>query len=288
MAAVIVDARAALQAGGVPPVDSARYDRRLGELDSTFALAVLLPLSEQPRFLASDVRPSDFHLVQDANGNYPLFAGTPAQIVVTSAMPEAQQRALCWPTITIDRLVTLFGARHRAATVQALRVLATRWENYVRNGYSQLLWELALNGLLRGRSSYEPPAQQLVFMHPSVGVEANGTVLKELRRVDVAVLEPLGWIFHYNGDYTRYLGISSAVTFGSNRNAAVGAYAHLWFPQAKLGYVVRSDPDPRRRRSVLVSVDLYDLLAGVPDQLQKARESAIGRKLLEVTGATTP
>jgi hypothetical protein len=288
MAEVIDNARAGLRAGGVSSTETAKYLQRLRELDSTFAIATTLPPSAQARHLASDVKASDFHLNQDALGNFPIFPGTPAQVVVSNATPVSQQRALCWPAITVDRLITLFGARHRAATVEVLRTLATRWENYVRNSYSQLPWELALNGALRGRSGYEPPTQQFILLHPSIGIEANGTVLKELRRVDVAVLEPVGWIFHYNDDYTRYLGVSGALTFASNRNIAVGGYAHLWFPQAKVGYVVRSDPERRRRGSFLVSVDLYDLLTDVPDHLEAAKQSALGRKLIDVTGVMRP
>ena len=43
-----------------------------------------------------------------------------------------------------------------------------------------------------------------------------------------------------------------------------------------------------RRGSALVSVDLYDSLSGVPDQIKSVRESALGRKLLDVSGVTKP
>jgi hypothetical protein len=285
LAAVVVDARAALVAGAIPIADADRYRSRLRTSDSAFAIAATLPRSAQARYVADVVKPADFFLSQDANGNYPIFAGTDFQIVVTAAMTTEQQRALCWPTLAVERLLTLFGETNRAASVDALETLAMRWEKYVENSYSQLPWELALNGLIRGRSGYEPPKSQLVLLHPSVGVEANGSVLKELRRVDVAVLEPIGYL-RYNGDYTRYFGVSSALTFASNRNVAIGGYVHLWFPQAKIGYVVRSEQDRRRRSSALVSMDLYDFLSGVPDQLRSARESAFARRVLELTNAT--
>jgi hypothetical protein len=284
MAAVVEDARKALDTGRVESAMILTYMSRLTRADSTFAIALTLPYNEQARYVADTVMPVNFFLTQ-VRGNFPIFARTDSPIIVTDAMRTDQQRALCWTTLTVYRVFILYGARNRAETVQALDALAGRWEKYVDNSYSQLPWELLVNGLIRGRSGYEPPTGQFILLHPSVGVEANGTVFKELRRVDVAVFEPFGYV-RYNGDYTRYLGVSSAVTFASNRNIAVGGYVHLWFPQAKVGYVVRSDPDHQRRGSALVSMDLYDFLTGVPQQLKSVRESALGKKLLDVTGVT--
>ncbi len=249
-------------------------------------MLVTLPYREQARYNADTVRPARFQLDQAADGSFPLFAGTGDEVVVTAARPADEQRALCWPAIAVDRLLTLYGARRRAETVQRLDALAGRWDAFVANGYSQLPWELALNGRLFAGRGYEPPRRQLVLAHPSLGVEAGGTVWRELRRVDAAVVEAVGLIFGYNRDYTRYFGVSAVASFAADRNVAVGGMAHLWFPQAKLGYLRRSDPEPRRRGSVLVSVDLYDLLAATPDRLRAARAGALGRALLDATGAT--
>lgn len=284
MATLVRRGQAGLALGGVDPAVAARYEARLARLERTFALVAALPSPQRPDGLARGVGIADFTASQgQETGDFVFFAGTPDSVRVTGTMSPEAQRALCWPAIAAVRLVNMFSTPERHEAVRALDALAARWEAYVENSRSQLPWELALNGWLRGRSGYEPPTQQLVFLHPSVGIEANGSVWKELRRVDVAVIEPLGWIFRYNADYTRYLGVSSAVSLGSNRNVAVGGYAHLWFPQAKLGYVVRSDPDRRRRGSVLVSVDLYDLLTGAPEELKRMRDEALGRKVREGT-----
>lgn len=286
MAAAIGNAGAALAAGGVPSADAARVTRALREVDDQFTILLDLPYAEQGRQMALAVRPARFQLDEGADGSVTLLADTTGEIVVGRDRPLAERRALCWPAMTLHQLLTVHGARRRAETVQRLDALAARWDSYVRNSYSQLPWELAVNGWGRPRTSLEPPRRQLVLFHPSVGVEANGTVLRELRRVDVAVLEALGLIFHYNDDYSRYLGLSAVATFAADRDVAVGAYAHLWFPQAKLGWLRRSDPDARRRSSVLVSVDVYDLLSGVPDRIRAARERALGRALVDVGGTT--
>jgi hypothetical protein len=55
----------------------------------------------------------------------------------------------------------------------------------------------------------------------------------------------------------------------------LGAYVHLWFPQAKLGYLRRPDPEPKRRQSFLISVDLYDLFTGLPGDLKAAKAAAL-------------
>lgn len=71
-------------------------------------------------------------------------------------------------------------------------------------------------------------------------------------------------------------------TFAADANAGGGAYLHLWFPQARLGAVWRSDPIPNRRRSLLVSVDLYDLVTGVPNALKQAKEKALNGKFVQM------
>jgi hypothetical protein len=258
-----------------------RYRTRLEVLRREFTILLSLPYRAQAQHMANVIQPTFFEPIPSPmRPVYRIFAGTPDEIVVTASMPQAERRALCWPAITIRRLLTVFDAGRRDRTVSTLEALAERWDNYIKNSYSQFPWELALNGRALSRSDYEPPEHQWIVAHPSIGVEANGTVLKELRRVDVAVLEALGLIFFYNHDRTRYLGISGVASFAGNRNVAVGPYGHLWFPQAKLGYLWRSDPDRRRRGSMLVSVDLYDFFDGIPERVREAKAGALGRRIL--------
>lgn len=278
MDSVLANARLAL--GAVTDTSLLRrYRVRLGALEQGFTAMLALPTQQQPRHMADVVQPSLFEpIASPARPAYRIFAGTPDEMVVTASMPRDERRALCWPAITIHRLLTLYQAPVRERTVRTLEALAARWDNYIEHGYSQFPWELVVNG--RNLSGgYEPPGRQFILLHPSIGVEANGTIWKELQRVDVAVLEAVGAIF-YNRDHTRYAGVSGVISLPANRNVAGGVYAHLWFPQAKLGHLWRSDPDPRRRRSVLISVDLYDFFDGIPDRIREAKASALGRAAL--------
>jgi hypothetical protein len=253
----------------------ARYEREFAETRRTFNKLLQLKNEAQPRFMADSVRPVRWELSQNpTTGAFRVFAGTD-QIVVTDSMSSDERRALCWPAISISAFLNNYQAPVRDATVEALNSLAVRWDRYIDNSYSQLPWELFVNGLGRSRRDWEPPRRQWILVHPSVGVELAGLSWSNLVRVNVAAVEPVG-IIRYSSDYKRYYGISTVATFATDRSAAVGGYLHLWYPQAKVGYVVRSDPDPKRRQSVLVTVDLYDLLTGVPKDLSEAKETALG------------
>lgn len=252
----------------------ARYAERLTEAHRLFGKLLKLPVDQQSRFVADSLRPTQWQLnPSPVAAMFTVFAGT-LDVVVSDTMSSDKRRALCWPAISINRLLTVYRAPARDATVEALNTLAARWDDYIDNSYSQLPWELFLNGLSRSRRDWEPPRNQWILVHPSVGVEIAGLSWKNLNRVDVAVVEPLGYL-RYNANYTRYVGVSGVATFASNRAAAIGGYLHLWYPQAKIGYVVRPDPDRKRRRSVLVTVDLYDFLTGVPKSVSEAKDAAL-------------
>jgi hypothetical protein len=265
--------------------DSARagYVAQLVETERAFEQLLQRSADEQPGFMAATVRPVRWQINQSpTTGAFIIFAG-PGQLEVTNAMSSDQRRAVCWPAIGISRLMTIYEAGLRDATVEALNRLAASWEEYVDNSYSQLPWELLVNGLSRSRRKWEPPNYQWILVHPSVGVELAGVSAKNLARVDVAVVEGLGYL-RYFSNYTRYVGVSGVATFASDRAVAVGGYLHVWWPQAKIGYVVRPDPNRNRRQSLLVTVDLYDLLTGVPKSLREARNAALGNR----TAAAAP
>lgn len=285
MRGVVASARAAVAKVSDPALAS-RYRDRLDDLESGFGKYLTLSGDAQARYLADSIGSANFQLNESPAGNrFPIFAGTAREIVVTQDMPESVRRGLCWPTMLIARALTLVDAENRARTVATLDALASRWESYTSNGYSQLPWELALNSAFRKRSDWEPPAYQWILMHPSIGTEASGTRWTELQRTDLALLEVAGFLA-YNGERDRYWGLSAITAFASDAPVGAGAYAHLWFPQAKVGYLFRSSDAGIRRRGFLVSVDIYDLVAGVPEELEKAKDSAMGQKVLSLLKGT--
>lgn len=283
ISAVVGDADSVARRAGVPAatwdIVSARFDSLVRYMREFATVAE----ARQPRFLADSVRPSDFQLNQSPlTGNYTLFSGTPSQVVVSSATAVDVQRALCWPVIALDHILTVVGQRWRAETVANLTALANRWDNFLGNGYSQFPWELALNSALWKARSYEPPAVQWIVLHPSLGAELSGGSVKEIRGLESLVVEGLG-VLRYNRNHTRYVGVAAVTTFANDANATIGIYAHLWFPQLSAGYVWRSDPTHDRPQGVVLSLDLYRFLARVPTELKDARDGALGGKLLSLT-----
>ena len=280
MDSVVASSREALQRSA-PAEHVDRYLAELAEADRLFEKALTFSGDAQSRFFADSVRPTRWQLTQGPTGAVPVFAG-PNAISVTSAMASDQRRALCWPAIAVNRLLTQYRAGSREETVRRFEELATRWDSYVDHSFSMYPWELLLNGLTQARRGWEPPTRQWILFHPSVGIEVAGLRRRQLNRVDAMVFEGLGFL-KYNEDYTRYVGVSGVATFASDRSMALGGYVHLWFPQAKLGYVVRPDSVGKRERSVLLSMDLYKFLTGVPRTLQEAKEQALKRRQEEGT-----
>jgi hypothetical protein len=257
-----------------PAAQIDRYRDELAGLERDFRTLVALPPDRQDRFRADVLRAAHWTLTQNpATGAISLFPDA-NRIAVTDEVPSSERRALCWPAIAIAGLLTEHAAPARDRTVEILTSLAHRWDSYIDESYSQLPWELALNGLGRSRRTWEPPGHQWVLLHPSLGVEVAGLHRDDLVRVDVAVLEGLGFLKYYKG-YSRRLGLTGVATFSSDRPMALGGYVHLWFPQAKVGYVDRPDTTGKHRGSILVSIDLYDLLTGVPTSLKEAKDAAL-------------
>lgn len=279
--AVATEAVALAKRSGVSAPDLAKLSARLDQLTQDMHAFADVPADRQPAFLAGTVRPADFQLSQNPVGEYPLFAGTTSQIVVTATMPVNVQRALCWPVIAIDHLLTVVGAKWRAQTVSNLTALAGRWDNFIDGGYSQFPWELALNSHLLRSGDYEPPRVQWLLLHPSIGAEVSGPSAKQLHGRNALVVEGLGLLW-YNTAHTRYVGVSGVTTLESSANATIGLYAHLWFPQMAAGYVWRSDPTRERRQAAILSFDLYQFFGRMAPQLKDARDGALGKKLVSL------
>jgi len=222
---------------------------------------------------APAVRGARFDLVFTAPG-YSLFQGTGNDIAITTGLGEDAVRALCWTALSARRVLTRYFEEGRAIVGAALGEYVTRWDNYHRHGYSQYLWELYLNGLWTvNERNWNPPAWQLVIAHPSVAVQLVRPPDEGLRRIDVIAVEPAG-ILRFVRDHTFYFGASGLVTLSSAADPGLGVLVHVG-RIGKVGYVFRQDAaDGRRQRGAVVSLDLYKLIAGVPDKLRRLKETA--------------
>jgi hypothetical protein len=207
-----------------------------------------------------------------------LFRGTPDSVVIDGAMDLLARRALCWRAMVISRMLTAYGETAREEAVRALRDAARRWDNYGEKGYSQFPWELALNSARFRRTSTEPPANQVIFLHPALGLELvvpDGGTLEDLQRVNTVTVEPLGYIL-YTRSRANYFGVSTLVSLPSESRIGAGVLAHIG-RYGKIGYVIwRSRggaiPDDRR---VIASADLYQFLTSTPQAIRDAKARAL-------------
>ena len=128
--------------------------------------------------------------------------------------------------------------------------------------------------------SWNPPTWQLVAVHPSIAVQIVRPADEGLRRLDVIAIEPAG-ILRFVRDHTFYFGASGLVTLSSAADPGVGVLFHVG-RIGKVGYVFRQEAaDGRRQRGPVVSLDLYKLIAGVPDRLRRLKE--VAEKDIEAT-----
>jgi hypothetical protein len=87
-----------------------------------------------------------------------------------------------------------------------------------------------------------------------------------MRRLEVGTLEPLGVVW-YRRDWRTYFGASSLISVPSGEDLGYGGMVHLG-RTVKAGYVWRSTRD---KRGVVLSADLYQLVAKAPELLRDAR-----------------
>ncbi|MEP6495205.1 MAG: hypothetical protein ABJF01_21140 [bacterium] len=211
----------------------------------------------------------------NANGSFVLFVGMPDSIMVFDGMPDAEKRAVCFSAIEARDVISDYMLPARAALASALNARVDRWNNFHQEGYSLFVPELLLNSWVNlGRPALEPPRNQIIFLHPSVGVEAPIPFKTGVMGSDAMLLEGLGFI-HYNDDRTGFFGLSAGSVFGQNERPGVAIIAH-YGQFGHLGYVFRSksSTDDSRRNTLIFSVDLLKAINAVPGSWKAESDSA--------------
>src|SRR5207247_296859 len=128
----------------------------------------------------------------DANGSYVLFVGTADSIMVSEQMPEPSRRAVCYTALEALDIISDYMLPARLALAKALSGRVERWNNFHDNGYSQFILELAANSWFGfPRQPLEPPANQWILLHPSIGVEAPLPFKRGVNGGDAMLLEAL-------------------------------------------------------------------------------------------------
>ena len=296
----IVDSLADIFGVGVPRLPSNRASRptapaTLGDLpDSTRALLVAeldslraeLAEGERDSLARLNGRITIRRFAIEARVFAPqrvsLFAGRAPEPIVVSALPPASVRPICWLALTVDDLATQYGGAARANLSAALARRASRWDNFMRRGYSMTPLELFVNGYMP-RAALEPPRYQLVLFHASAGIEMfsdHPVAANNLHRQTVLVVEPIG-LLRYFGQYRSYGGLTWVVAYPDSGGLATGVMLH----QSSIGHVSylwrpRGAPGASRG-ALLVSIDLYRYLAGAADKWKRLERESVAQCLAD-------
>jgi hypothetical protein len=195
-----------------------------------------------------------------------LFKGGDEVVIRCDTWTAEARRGICEMVFDAQRLLIKYGSQGRQRALNALNRYVLLWDNFNENGLSMMPWELAVNGWWAFKpGSLTPPKWQLVLAHPALGLEV-GRPADALRRLEVGTLEPLGFVV-YRGDRRTYVGGSALITVPSGEDFGYGGMLHLG-RSVKAGYVWREE---RSRSGVVLSADLYQMIAKAPELLRDAQ-----------------
>jgi hypothetical protein len=202
---------------------------------------------------------------------YGLFEGRGGGLDARAIADSGQRRAVCWTALAAHEVLQTYVGASRRAIAARLDTLRRRWDAYRDARYSLYPWELALNGIGRGRS-LEPPQRQLLIVHPAVGVEVGGISLDSLRQSEISadnavVVEWLGYI-KYVDNWQSFRGASVVSSLTGAGGWDLGLLVHF-SPRLRVGATYQrvsvdgsasAIPAARARHtrySLITSLDLY-------------------------------
>jgi len=182
-------------------------------------------------------------------------------------------------------VVTWFQKEGRETAVAHIEMLAKRWETYFDKSRVQFPWELAVNSALfnrelqRRRSDRDdpqgpglagPPSDQLIFLHPSVGLRAANTPDRKLDQV--VVLELAGYYrWTWRGAEADSLAGGSIIATwangGTEQRKGYGFMVHM--PRNYSIGLVQERGNGQKRLALVVSIDLGKLMQDPAAQKKK-------------------
>ncbi|MCK6445317.1 MAG: hypothetical protein L6Q99_02905 [Planctomycetes bacterium] len=148
----------------------------------------------------------------------------------------------------------------QSAAFETIRLADAQWTNYLKNGYSQYPWEALINGKLWTFSEFDPPNQQLILLHPTIGFEASTGSLDHLVADEVINVELLGYVGYYGDEYEHFFGGSIAASLRNDVDPGIGFVLH-WNKSFSAGvswHDLDDDGDPfDDEPAVYMSFDLF-------------------------------
>ena len=153
----------------------------------------------------------------------------------------------------------------------AIKKADRQWRNYLENGYSQYPWESFVNGKLWNFSAFEPPTDQLIFLHPALGIEASTVSLDQLTANESLNVEILGYLHYYGDDHEHFLGASIAASLQDQIAPGLGLVVH-WTKSFSVGvswHDIDDNGNPFNDTPYLfLSFDLYRYLQSEGSQFK--------------------
>lgn len=182
-------------------------------------------------------------------------------------------------------VVTWFQKEGREAAVGHIELIEKRWQSYFDSSRVQFPWELALNSALfdrelerrrtdrnnpQGPGLAGPPSDQVIFLHPSVGLRAANTADRKLDQV--VVLELAGYYrWTWRGANADGLAGGSLIATwangGSEQRKGYGFMVHM--PRNYSIGLVQERGNGAKRVALVVSIDLGKLIQDPTAQKKK-------------------
>lgn len=244
------------------------------------------PFQRTTRPRPADVPPSDDLLFSEVV----YFEGRPTQIVLRRFKPgtdSAGARSL--KTVyyaTPDQAVEIRAVFERLDAIAAklmtnelhselirLSSINRGWKNYLEHGFSQYPWESYFNGyvtpLVFGESSwYDPPNDQVVFMHPEVGVLADLRTRDGASAEMALLVHGIGYIRYFGDENCWYAGASATVSLSdSDFGLGIGPTIHFGdsgrhstIPNFSIGLLWHDFDDGGTNPALAITMDLSRLL----------------------------
>ncbi len=214
-----------------------------------------------------------------------FFVGTDRQVIFRASQTKEGTKQLVYYATPEQAFefreargrVFAIASQIRGAILQELSLrladLNQAWDNYLVHGFSQYPWESYVNAYvtpnLFGQPSwYDPPKDQLVFLHPELGM-----LMDLRRRSDADVLgalfvDAVGYV-HYFGEEDRgwFLGVSAAVSLSDDSlGLGIGPMLHFGnsgrgsqLPNVSVGMFWHEPEDGRDGVLLGISLDLWRL-----------------------------
>lgn len=168
----------------------------------------------------------------------------------------------------VNEVFTSLYAPYIEASDEFLTLRDKEWNAYLNGASVQFPWELAINGALYrepGQDGFpQPPSEQFVVLHPSVGVESIERADGDRQQAPAVLLEVLGyqrWRWS-EGEQKQRWGLSAIVSLADidgMDKVGFGALLHTPLRHTAVGVVWR-DGDDGAEIGITLNLDLAKLV----------------------------